>query len=195
MAGTSTWTTTVAGHDPVVADRAGPDDGRGPLHRQPGRRGPRGRGRPRGDDGAGALRGVDPVGPDGRRRTACPLTVVGVLNTVGSSSSSSTTSNPDDQRGRPDHHGRRAHLRRDVAQLGEPDPRPGPSSGDLTAAYQEADPDLLQLHGITTAAAADFTITVGAIAPLDGHLGRPDPDHPARRHRRASRSSSAASAS
>ena len=36
--------------------------------------------------------------------------------------------------------------------------RPAPS-GDLTAAYQEADHLLLQLHGITTPADADFTIT------------------------------------
>ena len=33
------------------------------------------------------------------------------------------------------------------------------SSADLTAAYQEADHLLLQLHGITTPANADFTIT------------------------------------
>ncbi len=33
------------------------------------------------------------------------------------------------------------------------------SSDDLTAAYQEADHELLALHGITTAADADFTIT------------------------------------
>ena len=36
------------------------------------------------------------------------------------------------------------------------------SSGDLTAAYQEADHELLELHGITTAADADFTITSSA---------------------------------
>ena len=33
------------------------------------------------------------------------------------------------------------------------------SSDDLTAAYQEADHLLLQLHGITTPTDADFTIT------------------------------------
>ena len=33
------------------------------------------------------------------------------------------------------------------------------SSGDLTGAYQEADHLLLELHGITTPADADFTIT------------------------------------
>ena len=33
------------------------------------------------------------------------------------------------------------------------------SSADLTAAYQEADNELLSLHGITTASDADFTIT------------------------------------
>ncbi len=33
------------------------------------------------------------------------------------------------------------------------------SSDDLTAAYQEADHELLAAHGITTAADADFTIT------------------------------------
>jgi putative ABC transport system permease protein len=33
------------------------------------------------------------------------------------------------------------------------------SAGTLSAAYQEADAELLSLHGITTAASADFTIT------------------------------------
>jgi putative ABC transport system permease protein len=33
------------------------------------------------------------------------------------------------------------------------------SAGTLSAAYQEADAELLSLHGITTASAADFTIT------------------------------------
>src|SRR5664280_1033161 len=36
---------------------------------------------------------------------------------------------------------------------------PATSSGTLSAAYQEADAELLSLHGVTTAASADFTIT------------------------------------
>jgi putative ABC transport system permease protein len=36
------------------------------------------------------------------------------------------------------------------------------SSADLTAAYQEANHELLELHGITTATDADFTITSSA---------------------------------
>jgi putative ABC transport system permease protein len=88
--------------------------------------------------------------------------VIGVLNTVGSSSSSSTTSDPDDQAVVPITTAAerifggtsRNELSSIVIQAR--------SSADLTAAYQEADHLLLNLHGITTASDADFTITSSA---------------------------------
>jgi putative ABC transport system permease protein len=104
---------------------------------------------------------VDPVGQtvdvDG-----VPMTVIGVLNTEGSSSSSSTTSDPDDQAVIPITTGAerifggtsRDELSSIIIQAR--------STADLTAAYQEANHLLLNLHGITTASDADFTITSSA---------------------------------
>jgi putative ABC transport system permease protein len=91
-----------------------------------------------------------------------PLTVVGVLNSVGSSTSSSTTSDPDDTAVVPMTTAAeeifggtsRNELSSIIVQAR--------SSGDLTAAYQEVNNELLALHGITTAADADFTITSSA---------------------------------
>ena len=91
-----------------------------------------------------------------------PLTVVGVLNSVGSSTSSSTTSDPDDTAIVPMTTASdqifggtsRNELSSIIVQAG--------SSADLSAAYQEVDNELLALHGITTAADADFTITSSA---------------------------------
>jgi putative ABC transport system permease protein len=91
-----------------------------------------------------------------------PLTVVGVLNSVGSSTSSSTTSDPDDTAVVP--------LTTAAEQIFGGTSRntlssiivQARSSGDLTAAYQETDNELLELHGITTASDADFTITSSA---------------------------------
>jgi putative ABC transport system permease protein len=88
-----------------------------------------------------------------------PLTVVGVLASVGSSSSSSTTSDPDDVAVVPITTAAerifggtsRNELSSIIVQA--------KSSSALTAAYQEANQELLALHGITTAADADFTIT------------------------------------
>ncbi len=88
-----------------------------------------------------------------------PLTVVGVLNSVGSSTSSSTTSDPDDTAIVPISTAAQeifGGTSRDAVSSIIVQAR---SSDDLTAAYQEADHELLALHGITTAADADFTIT------------------------------------
>jgi putative ABC transport system permease protein len=88
-----------------------------------------------------------------------PLTVVGVLNSVGSSTSSSTTSDPDDTAIVPITTAAEeifGGTSRDAVSSIIVQAR---SSDDLTAAYQEADHELLALHGITTAADADFTIT------------------------------------
>jgi putative ABC transport system permease protein len=91
-----------------------------------------------------------------------PLTVVGVLNSVGSSTSSSTTSDPDDTAVVP--------LTTAAAQIFGGTSRnelssiivQARSSADLSAAYQEVDNELLALHDITTASDADFTITSSA---------------------------------
>jgi putative ABC transport system permease protein len=93
-----------------------------------------------------------------------PLTVVGVLNSVGSSSSSSTTSDPDDTAIVPITTAAEeifGGTSRDAVSSIIVQAR---SSNDLTAAYQEADHELLSLHGITTAADADFNITSEAEA-------------------------------
>jgi putative ABC transport system permease protein len=96
--------------------------------------------------------GADPVGQtvdvDG-----VPMTVIGVLNTVGSSSSSS--SDQDDQVIVPISTATErifgsTSLSSILIQ--------STSSSTLTAAYQEADTELLNLHGITDASDADFTI-------------------------------------
>lgn len=99
--------------------------------------------------------GVDPVGQtvnvDG-----VPMTVIGVLNTVGSSSSSSGTgSDQDDQVIVPISTATErifgtTSLTDILVQAS--------SSTTLGAAYQEADAELLALHGITTVADADFSI-------------------------------------
>ncbi len=88
-----------------------------------------------------------------------PLTVVGVLNSVGSSTSSSTTSDPDDTAIVPITTAAEeifGGTSRDAVSSIIVQAR---SSDDLTAAYQETDHELLALHDITTAADADFTIT------------------------------------
>jgi putative ABC transport system permease protein len=88
-----------------------------------------------------------------------PLTVVGVLNSVGSSSSSSTTADPDDTAIVPLTTAAQeifGGTSRDAVSSIIVQAR---SSDDLTAAYQEADHELDNLHGITTASDADFTIT------------------------------------
>jgi putative ABC transport system permease protein len=88
-----------------------------------------------------------------------PLTVVGVLNPTGSSTSSSTTSDPDDTAIVPISTAAEelfGGTSRDSVSSIIVQAR---SSDDLTAAYQEANHELLALHGITVATDADFTIT------------------------------------
>jgi putative ABC transport system permease protein len=106
------------------------------------------------------FKGVDPVGQTiDVGGSGVPLTVVGVLTSTGSSSSSSSTSDPDDLVVIPISTGAErifgGTTRNSVSSIAVQ----ARSSADLTAAYQEADHLLLQLHGITTASDADFTIT------------------------------------
>jgi len=104
------------------------------------------------------FRGVDPVGQT-VDVNGVPLTVVGVLTSTGSSSSSSSTTDPDDLAVIPISTGAERIFggtsRNSVSSIAVQ----ARSSGDLTAAYQEADHLLLQLHGITIPTDADFTIT------------------------------------
>ena len=87
-----------------------------------------------------------------------PMSVIGVLNTVGSTGSS-TASNPDDQAVIPITTASTQIFggasRNSVSQI----LLEATSSSTLSAAYQEADAELLSLHGITTSGQADFTIT------------------------------------
>jgi putative ABC transport system permease protein len=84
--------------------------------------------------------------------------VIGVLNTVGSSGSSSTTSDQDDQAIVP--------ITTASTQIFGGSSRnsvsdilvQATSSATLSAAYQEANAELLNLHDISTASDADFTI-------------------------------------
>ena len=105
------------------------------------------------------FRGQDPVGQtvdvgaDG-----VPFTVVGVLTSTGSTSSSSS-SDPDDLVVVPITTGAERIFggtsRNSVSSIAVQ----ARSSDDLTAAYQESDHLLLELHDITTPSDADFTIT------------------------------------
>jgi len=101
------------------------------------------------------FRGIDPVGQtvdvDG-----VPLTVVGVLTATGSSSSSTDQDDlvvvPISTAAERIFGGTSRNSVSSIVVQAR-------SSGDLTAAYQEADHELLALHDITTPADADFTIT------------------------------------
>jgi putative ABC transport system permease protein len=84
-----------------------------------------------------------------------PLTVVGVLNSVGNTSST-TGSNQDDQVLVPI---TTATERLTGSSSLSSILIEARSSSSLSAAYQEADTELLNLHGITTASSADFSIT------------------------------------
>jgi putative ABC transport system permease protein len=88
-----------------------------------------------------------------------PLTVIGVLTATGSSGSSSTTSDQDDQAIVPITTAAERIFggtsRNSVSSIVVQ----ARTSADLTAAYQEANHELLALHGITDATDADFTIT------------------------------------
>ena len=97
---------------------------------------------------------TDPVGQT-VKVDGVPMTVIGVLDSVGSSSTS-TGSNQDDQVVVPITTATRrlfgsTSLSSILVQ--------STSSATLSAAYQEADGELLALHGISTASDADFTIT------------------------------------
>ena len=98
--------------------------------------------------------GTDPVGQT-VKVDGVPFTVIGVLNSVGSSSTS-TGSNQDDQVVVPITTATQrlfgsTSLSSILVQA--------TSSTTLSAAYQEADTELLALHGISTSSNADFTVT------------------------------------
>jgi len=103
------------------------------------------------------FRGIDPVGQT-VDVNGTPLTVVGVLTSTGSSTSSSST-DQDDVVVIPISTGAErifgGTTRNSVSSIAVQ----ARSSADLTAAYQETDHLLLQLHGITNPTEADFTIT------------------------------------
>ncbi len=88
-----------------------------------------------------------------------PMSVIGVLNTVGSSGASSTTADQDDQAIVPNTTAATQLFggvsRNSVGEILVQ----ATSSSTLSAAYQEVDSELLSLHGITNPAEADFTIT------------------------------------
>jgi putative ABC transport system permease protein len=87
------------------------------------------------------------------------MEVIGVLNTVGSSGSSSTTSDQDDQAIVPITTAATELIGGTNRNSASTILVQAKSSSTLSAAYQEADSELLSLHAITTPAAADFTIT------------------------------------
>jgi putative ABC transport system permease protein len=99
----------------------------------------------------------DPVGQS-VTINGLPMSVIGVLNTVGSSGSSSATSSQDDQAIVPLTTASSRLFggltRNTVSQI----LIQATSGSDLSGAYQEADAELLQLHGITNPTAADFSI-------------------------------------
>ncbi len=101
---------------------------------------------------------LDPVGQT-VDVNGVPVTVVGVLTSTGASSTSSGTTDPDDVMIIPISTGAERIFggtsRNSVSSIAVQ----ARSSADLTGAYQEADHLLLQLHGITNATDADFTIT------------------------------------
>ena len=113
-----------------------------------------------------------------------PLTVVGVLTSTGRPRPRRRTSDPDDPAVIPITTGAERIFggtsRNSVSSIAVQ----ARSSADLTAAYQEADHLLLQLHGITDAGRRRLHDHLGAVADLHRHLGRPHADHPARWHRR-----------
>lgn len=99
----------------------------------------------------------DPVGQT-VNVNGIPMQVIGVLNTVGSSGSSSTTSNQDDQAIIPITTASTELVggssRNAVSQI----LIQSTSADTLSAAYQEANSELLSLHSIANSSNADFTI-------------------------------------
>ncbi|CAG4909400.1 MULTISPECIES: ABC transporter permease [Acidithrix] len=101
--------------------------------------------------------GRDPVGQS-VSINGVPMTVIGILNTVGSSNTSSTSASLDDQAIIPF-----TTFRSEVVGGANRDSVgsiliEANSSASLSAAYQEANSELLALHGITSSANADFSI-------------------------------------
>lgn len=89
-----------------------------------------------------------------------PMTVVGVLTSAGSSSSSSsTTTSQDDQAIVPITTAEERLFGGSSRTSVQSILLQATSSTTLSAAYQEADAELLSLHHITTPASADFSIT------------------------------------
>jgi putative ABC transport system permease protein len=100
----------------------------------------------------------DPVGQS-VNINGVPMTVIGVLNSVGSSSSSSTSSDEDDQAVVPITTATQRIFGGTTLSSVQSILVEATSSNTLSAAYQETDTELLSLHHITTPADADFTIT------------------------------------
>jgi putative ABC transport system permease protein len=100
----------------------------------------------------------DPVGQS-VNVNGVPMTVIGVLNSVGSSSSSSTSSDEDDQAVVPITTATQRIFGGTTLSSVQSILVEATSSNALSAAYQETDAELLSLHHITTPADADFTIT------------------------------------
>ncbi len=88
-----------------------------------------------------------------------PFTVVGVLTATGSSSSSSSSSDQDDQMIVPITTAEERIIGGTSRNTVSTIVIQARTAADLTAAYQEADQELSALHGITSVADADFTIT------------------------------------
>ena len=174
-AGTSNWSTSVVGSTPLVVDRAWPQRDPGKVSRQSRRDRPRSGGRVGFDHRRGALQPRDPVGQT-VNVSGVPMTVVGVLNTAGSSSSTSTTANPDDQVDCADHHRRRADLRGNLSELGEFDHHPGqvlrrPHRG-LSGGRSPAAQPPRDHHGLQRRLHHHLL----GLPAFGRHLGRPDAD-------------------
>jgi len=109
-----------------------------------------------GSDTASELfNGRDPVGQS-VTIADIPFQVVGVLNSVGSGSSSTT--DQDDQAIVPLSTATTRVIGGSSRNAVSDIYLEATSSGTISAAYQEADAELLALHGITTASDADFSI-------------------------------------
>jgi putative ABC transport system permease protein len=101
------------------------------------------------------FKGIDPVGQT-VRIDHIPMQVIGVLNAVGSSSSTSTAASQDDEVVTPI---TTASERLTGGFSLDSILIEARSQTSLSAAYQEADDELLALHHISTPTDADFTIT------------------------------------
>ena len=111
-----------------------------------------------------------------------PLTVIGVLNTVGASASSSTT-NLDDQAVVPITTVANRIFGGSTRTSVQSIYIEATSSGTLSAAYQEATAELLRLHGVS-AARRRLHHLEPAVTADHRHLGGQDADRTAGRHRR-----------